>query len=648
MHPTRHNRLLDRRCDALVGALLALLTTGCNSDRITFRFVDGTTRDEAVAVDVYAVHVETNSGGVIGCPDLLELRRSVADGDLQVEQTTVPLPAPRSQAPLLGQLPQADYAFYAVARDSFDFVVARGCATGAISSNRALDLEVALATVPAPSGTLEPTGATQWLQHVGLSGAEVAPLLAVRARDLQHRPLVGIEVRARVVAGNAQLTDSVLQTSSSANPDEAGVAASALVIEADRAEVMLHARGLTGSPISFVVDGIANPNYQDQSVISVRDPVALLSGEFFYDPSPEKLLPDDLLAVLHVGSATSAVYWRGGELGWEGDTRDRGLTDGVTLAAAGFFDDDPRPDLAVVVGDRPLFGIYAHDDWLDDSLRNLSVIELPADIVTIDRILVLNVDGDPYSDALLSARTATDRRLLLYVSLGTPAGGDRTQLALVQTIALPGVMGDPALFIGDPDGDGDDDLLLLKTFDVSYVVPCGTESDGDGSGRYFAPAPVDADTWPRLEVSRGTRFVAIADLDEDGLADGVALREGAVGETARLQLAFGDGSLQLLFNETDDELGMTSFEHALVNDFNGDGHSDLLMVTAESPLQASLLGSDGSGRFAAPLLLDVGFTPVGVAAADVNRDGIYDIGLLGARCEGGSHLLVKISSLVAR
>jgi hypothetical protein len=641
MGRSRHN--LAR----LVGAVTLILlgASGCAGDHITFRFADPAARAEAQSVVVYAVRTETRSGGTVGCADLVEQRRAIGDADLLVaQQTTVLLPEARGLAPQLAQLPQAAYAFYGVAEDAFGFVVARGCAEAEVTSGRALDLAIDLATAPAPSGTLESIAATSWSQFSGFGGAEAAPALAVRARADSGQPLAGIEVRARVLSGQTQLTGSVLQTISSTNPDEDGTAATVALVEPGPVQVQLHARGLAGSPILFSIEGIANPNLREQSVVSSRSPVAIVAGNFFYDPSPDQLLPDDLLTVLDEGTASQAVIWRGGDLGWEGDTRSRDLADNVTLVAAGFFDDNQRPDLAVAIGALPLFGLARHA-WLPDTLQGVRPELLPADVTAIDRLLALDADGDAFSDVVLSVRSASGRSLILFRSLGLPdTDQSHAYLEFTQRLAVPDLFEDPELYAGDLDDDGDDDLILLKSFDLAVLVPCGNDLDGSGSGRYATPAGTSVDAWPHLGLSRGTRFVAIEDFDEDGHHDALAVRDAAAGDSAHLQLARGNGTLQLHFEDIASDLRLSTLQRALVADLNGDGHLDLLAVSAESPLRAALVGGDGSGRFSAPLLLDVSFTVLGLAVADVNHDGVYDVGLLGARCEGGSHLLVMTST----
>ena len=652
MPRARYNRRRGRPHHILAALIVcaALIASSCSSDRITFRFVDAAARAETTAIDVYAVRLATRSGAAIDCQSLLEQRRAIDDSDLVVaQQTTVPMPAPARQTPLLSQLPQADYAFYAAARDGFGFTVARGCEQASVSGGRPLDVTVALATVPAPGGSLAAVAATQWLQMTGLGGAEVAPLLAVRARDLDGQLLGGVEVRVLVTAGSGRPTATVLRTAPGPTAAEAGVAATSLVVDVGRTEISLHARGLANSPIAFVVDGIANPNFQDTSTVSPREPIALAGGEFVYDPSPDKTLPDDFAAIFTDGTRGTATYWVGGAIGWEGETHVRSLAPGLTLAAVGYVDRDRRPDLVLVSTEAPYLGVARHDPSLDDMLRSESQEVLPSDYVSIDRLLVFNLDGDEFSDVVLSVLFADSRKLVVYRSLAVqPGGGGGPVMGQAERIELPAFLADPDLVAADVDSDGDDDLVLFKPYDVSFIVPNGDDRDGHGSGWLYAPGAINTETWPRLGADRGALFVAFGDIDEDGLNDGVSLRDGVASLSARIQLARGDGTLQPVFVDLDAALPVMTIESGLVADLNGDGHLDVLATSAAAPLQAALLGGDGSGRFAAPLLLDVGFTPLALALSDLNRDGIYDIGMLGRRCEGGSHLLIKTSSSIAR
>lgn len=626
--------------------LLTLLAIGCSSsDRVTFDFDQDATRTEAAVVDVYAIELKSRGGSDVDCAALLDRSRRPDDGEVVVaQQTTVPLPLAPGPGPLLVRLPQQRFVFFAVARDRFGFEVARGCQVDEVTSRRALDLVVELVTVPAPTGELLAVDPTSWLQHAGAYGVGAAPQATVRTLDARGLRVAGIEVRALVESGSAVPT-RLSGDDDGSDPrllisDERGLAATSLLVDVGPARLLLHARGLANSPIAFDVTGLASPVHDDVSVRIEAVPVAAFAGNYDYDA----WLSADLFVALQDASGTYGTYWRGepGGSGFE-PARRIALTDRSALVVGGLFDSDPRSDVIVAANAPAELALLHHDDTLGDSMMDPHAEVLPDGVQSIEQALVLRVDADSQDDLVLKVTAAAGAEVLVYLSERKAAEPDESALVLVQRFALPVFASNPTLARADVDGDMDDDLLLLNPLLGIWIVPCGEDGSGYGNGAFYVPPHPTGTSWTHLFGNAGNSFTAAVDVDEDGLLDLVVINDGSLlGAPASLQVARGNGTLHGIELDDPRAVALTQIATAAFTDLNADGHVDVLAVTNSPPQRALLMGGDGHGQFAAPLVLAIGMGTLALTVADVNVDGVTDLGFLGSTNDG-TYLLMKLS-----
>ncbi len=177
------------------------------------------------------------------------------------------------------------------------------------------------------------------------------------------------------------------------------------------------------------------------------------------------------------------------------------------------------------------------------------------------------------------------------------------------------------LLAGDFDGDGILDLAVVNSAG-SITMEFG---NGDGSfgaakiitlGRRLASAFTD---------DRDVPPVLIADFNSDGILDIAALtRDPSTGRSAvDLLLGVGDGD----FTQRSAPLSEPNCVGLAAADFNGDGHTDLAVSSANETITA-LLG-DGTGGFTPLAPQKVNISTGRLAAGDFNNDGIPDLVLTG-------------------
>lgn len=326
-----------------------------------------------------------------------------------------------------------------------------------------------------------------------------------------------------------------------------------------------------------------------------------------------------------------------------------------------------------------------------DGLRDVIVTDLLAngvpDVVTVGRELRRLLVGDGAGGFFdVSAQLPGDTREMRRVAAGRLFGSARSDLVFVgpQGVAVLrndgagftdvtlGTVGSPAqvaddVAIGDVDADGDDDLLLRSSGNVTWWASDGAggvasaqtlpapgtgsmqlgDADGDGdlelavatgasvavfdfdgAAMRFVPLPPGSITGARASDD----VLAFTDLDGDGRGDVLAS-----GDSPWVAWRLGDGTFA-----GDPARNGRSFVDAgaaassgrrIVGDFDGDLDPDLVTgsVGANGAVALRLSRNDGAGNFRDQVIAlgqpgsDPQFVPA--AALDVDRDG--DLDLLG-------------------
>ncbi len=129
---------------------------------------------------------------------------------------------------------------------------------------------------------------------------------------------------------------------------------------------------------------------------------------------------------------------------------------------------------------------------------------------------------------------------------------------------------------------------------------------------------------PKVDYLAGVQpaSVAVADVDGDGKTDLVT----ANGNKVNVLLNKGDGTFAAPISYAADSSGFSSVHLVQAADLNGDGKPDLVTLRSINDLSsANVLLNKGDGTFAAPVSYAAGWSPYGVAAADLDGDGKPDL-----------------------
>jgi VCBS repeat protein len=174
---------------------------------------------------------------------------------------------------------------------------------------------------------------------------------------------------------------------------------------------------------------------------------------------------------------------------------------------------------------------------------------------------------------------------------------------------------------GDLNRDGKLDLVVAGSTASRIIVLLGK---GDGTFQEGG----------RFEAERDVAALALADLNSDGALDIVAADyRASQGQSVSVYWNSGDGKsfTRERFPTGSGPLGLA------VADLNNDGKLDV--VTANFPLNASILFGGSAMKFAEPQELDAGRGNGFVEVADLDRDGALDLLILGEHSNTATVLL---------
>ena len=241
-------------------------------------------------------------------------------------------------------------------------------------------------------------------------------------------------------------------------------------------------------------------------------------------------------------------------------------------------------------------------------------------------VAVADFDGD----CDLDFATADQFSAVVTVRFGNGTGGFPTASTISGLFSSP-----QSIVTADFDNDGTPDLAVGNNanFPGDPIGPTITVLLNDGGGTFTQSLPSPA-------TSGGAKWMAAADINEDGDDDLFVSDPFSLTNGVRLYLGNGDGTFAASTTISTD----THMAGAMVVvDFNGDDNLDLAVVTFDA---TALFLGNGDGTFGAPAYHlyanpDASFH---IAAADIDADGDMDFATAAGNVPGGATVFINDGS----
>lgn len=207
----------------------------------------------------------------------------------------------------------------------------------------------------------------------------------------------------------------------------------------------------------------------------------------------------------------------------------KGITTTRTYLASGDINADGHADIVVGTGcdaQMPLVEVF------NGKTGNLLVSFRSADTSGGNRVAVGDVDGDGYSDVVVSSCLSSTFRVFSGKALSSLNTGWPAVVAK-EIVAYPGVNTNMKIAVGDVDGDGFADIIsgtngtsarYIKVFD-------GRPTTGTAAKALFTPFS-----------TAGINYLGTGDLNSDGVAEILVGGDGTNGQLAELKVFAAQGA----------------------------------------------------------------------------------------------------------
>src|SRR5208282_5667077 len=269
----------------------------------------------------------------------------------------------------------------------------------------------------------------------------------------------------------------------------------------------------------------------------------------------------------------------------------------ATAVAAGDFNGDGKPDLAVANGNNAGYGYYGstvsillgNGDGTFQSHVDYSVGSNPTGIASGD------FNGDGKLDLVAVNNSSNSVSVLTGIGDGT----------FKSHVDYATGTGPSSVAVGDFNGDGKLDLAVSNDSANTISILLG---NGDGTFKPHIDYP----------VGKSTTSLAVADVNGDGKLDLIVTNGN--NNSVSVLLGKGDGTFgtAAVYPTGNGPYGIA------VGDFSGNGNLDLA-VSNSSDNTVSILFGNGNGTFQAPVNFSTGPNSLFLVSGDFNNDGRLDI-----------------------
>jgi hypothetical protein len=229
-----------------------------------------------------------------------------------------------------------------------------------------------------------------------------------------------------------------------------------------------------------------------------------------------------------------------------------------------------------------------------------SSASLPPDGEGPNSSVVADFNGDGTLDLAVAEVGFPNGQLA--VELGKSNG--TFQKPIVSALGVEAINNNDLLRVGDFNGDGKPDLVILDDYTTGFSVSLG---NGDGTFKSAINTP----------LSYSVLSLAVGDFNGDGKSD-VAVTTNGTGGQGYLNIFLGNGDGTFHVGAQYD---VNSYAEVAAEDVNHDGKIDL--VVASGALEVFL--GNGDGTFQSPILGPTALYNSNLVFGDFNHDGRLDI-----------------------
>jgi hypothetical protein len=231
-----------------------------------------------------------------------------------------------------------------------------------------------------------------------------------------------------------------------------------------------------------------------------------------------------------------------------------------------------------------------------------SSVSLPPDAYGLNSSVAADFNGDGKLDLAVAEVNFPHGQVAVELGKGDGTFGK----PIISALAMEAVNNNDLMRVGDFNGDGKPDLVILDDYTTGFSVSLGK---GDGAFKSAINTP----------LSYGVMSLAVGDFNGDAKSDVAVTSNGTGGQGyLNIFLSNGDGTFQV-----GAQYNVDLYAEVTAEDVNHDGKIDLVVASWSEPLEVFL--GNGDGTFQSPISGPTALYNSNLVFGDFNHDGQLDI-----------------------